>query len=165
VTLFYLDASALCKRYAPETGTDLVNRLFSEATKDRMLALHIGLGEVMSVIVRRHNGGLIPHEGYAQALTDFRAEVVDAGDLRLEPITAVLIHSSLELIARHSLNATDALVLRSALDTADGLRAAGDDLVLVSSDARLTRAAAAAGLLHFNPELDSAQQLDALIAA
>jgi len=165
VTLFYLDASALGKRYAPETGTDLINRLFGAATKDRMLALHIGVGEVMSVIVRRHNAGLISDQGYAQALVEFRAEVVDAGDFRLEPIGEALIHSSLELIVRHSLNATDAIVLRSALDLADELRTAGYDLALVASDVRLLRAADAEGLMHFNPESDSAPQLDALIAS
>ena len=65
----------------------------------------------------------------------------------------------MDLIEAHSLNSVDALVLRSALDTATELRSIGDRLVLVASDQRLLRAARAEGLQVFNPELDSQQTL------
>jgi hypothetical protein len=67
-------------------------------------------------------------------------------------------------IEQHALNATDALVLCSALDVAGVLHGAGDNLVLVASDTRLLRAAQAEGLTTFNPETDTPAQLDALTA-
>ena len=70
-----------------------------------------------------------------------------------------LVWDSIRLIERHSLNSVDAMVLRSALDTAIELRSTGDRLVLVASDQRLLRAARAEGLQIFNPELDSQQRL------
>jgi len=60
--------------------------------------------------------------------------------------------TSLSLIVAHSINSTGAITLRSALAIVQKLRAGGDDLVLVSSDQRLLRAAQAEGLLTFNPE-------------
>ncbi len=71
--------------------------------------------------------------------------------------------ASWKLIRQHSINSTDALILKCALDKAAGLRVDGDDLVLVSSDLRLIRAAKAEGLLTFNPETDDQATLDALI--
>jgi predicted nucleic acid-binding protein len=73
------------------------------------------------------------------------------------------VTDSWELIEKHSINSTDALILKCALDKAVALRNVGDDLVLVSSDARLVRAAKAEGLPTFNPETDDQQTLDSLI--
>jgi hypothetical protein len=39
VNFFYLDASALGKRYALEMGAVLINRLFDSVAKDRLMAL------------------------------------------------------------------------------------------------------------------------------
>ena len=160
---FYWDASALAKRYAPELGTDLVNHLFAYVALDKMMCLVISTGEVISVLVRRKNDNRINADDFAQALENFRAEVIDAAAFNLVSIEDALVLASHPLIARHSLNATDALVLRSILDTASIVRPAGNEIVLVASDRRLLRAARAEGLQTFNPEVDTQAYLDALI--
>ena len=63
----------------------------------------------------------------------------------------------------YSINATDALVLRSSLDAAALLRDVGNGLVFVASDLQLLPAAQAEGLTTFNPETDSQKQIDLLI--
>jgi predicted nucleic acid-binding protein len=134
---FYWDASALGKRFTAEEGTPVVNHLFTAVPPQRMMALLIGAGEVMSILVRRKNAGLLPSATYTQAVTQLYAEVINAAEFRLESAADSLLRASFPLIAKHSLNATDAIVLRSALTVAQTLRAAGDDLVLVASDTRL----------------------------
>lgn len=161
---FYWDASALAKRYAQETGTPLVNHLFSHVAPDRMMCLVVGTGEVISIFVRKKNAGHITPAAFSQALVDFRAEVIDHDAFKLASVEDTLVFASHPLIEKHSLNATDALVLRSALDAAAMLRSGGNDLVLVSSDRRLLQAARAEGLNTFNPEQDSQAQLDAFIS-
>ena len=64
---------------------------------------------------------------------------------------------------KYSINATDALVLRSSLDAAALLRDVGNGLVFVASDLRLLQAAQAEGLTTLNPETDSQKQIDLLI--
>lgn len=160
---FYWDASALAKRYAPELGTSLVNHLFANVVPDRMMCLIVGTGEVISILVRRKNDNRINADDFSQALVDFRAEVIDSVAFQLVSVEDVLILASHPLIAQHALNATDALVLRSALDVAPIARPAGNDIVLVASDRRLLRAAQAEGLQTFNPEVDTQTYLDALI--
>lgn len=56
---FYRDASALAKRYAREIGTPPVNHLFANVAADRMICQVLGVGEVISVFVRRKNANLI----------------------------------------------------------------------------------------------------------
>jgi hypothetical protein len=73
------------------------------------------------------------------------------------------VTDALFLIEVHSINGTDAIILRLALNLAARLHGAGQDLVLVASDQRLLRAAQAEGLLTFNPETQNQVDLDALL--
>ncbi len=162
---FYCDASAVGKRYAPEVGTGLMNHLFDTISHDRLVMLTQAIGETLSVAVRRRNAGILSATAYHQASQALRAELILAGDVQLKPTEDALVFTSLPFIENHAINSTDALVLRSALEVAAVLRAAGHDVVLVAADARLLRAAQLEGLTTFNPELDTQAQLDALIAS
>jgi predicted nucleic acid-binding protein len=159
----YLDASALAKRYAMEVGTPVMNHLFRRTPLDRMIILAVGMAEVISIMVRKHNGGRITTAIYQQGLKDFRNEVSAGSGVRIIHIDAVLVESAYDFIERYSVNSTDAILLRSALDLAALLRPAGDDLLLVASDLRLLKAAQAEGLTTFNPETQSAADLDAML--
>jgi predicted nucleic acid-binding protein len=165
VNSFYWDASALAKRYAPEIGTPLVNHLFTYVTPDRMLCLIVGVSEVISIFVRKKNARLITPEAFSQALVDFRTEIIEVDAFKLISIEDTLVFASHPLIEKHALNATDALILRSTLNMATVLRPVGNDIVLVTSDHRLLRAAQVEGLQTFNPDIDVQTALDILIQA
>jgi len=165
VNSFYWDASALVKRYAPETGTSLTNHLFTNVTSERMMCLIVGVSEVISIFVRKKNADLITPDAFSQALVDFRTEVIEADAFKLISVEDTLVFASHPLIEKHALNATDALILRSILDVATMSRPTGNDIVLVTSDRRLLRAAQAEGLQIFNPEVDVQTYLDTLIQA
>jgi predicted nucleic acid-binding protein len=164
VNLFFCDASALGKRYAPEVGTLLVNHLFATVSHDRLVMLTQALGETLSIIVRRRNSGVLSQAAYQHASQALRAELIAAGLVRLRATDDALVFASLPLVERHSLNATDALVLAAALDFATTLTATRDVLVLVASDGRLLRAASAEGVAGFNPETDTQAQLDTFVS-
>jgi predicted nucleic acid-binding protein len=164
VNYFYWGASALVKRYAPEIGTPVVNHLFAHVVLDRMMCLVIGTGEVISIFVRKKNAKIITDVLFSQTLVDFRAEVIDTVAFKLVSVEDALVVASYPLIERYSLNATDALVLRSVMDAAALLRPAGDDVILVTSDLRLVHAAQGEGVTTFNPEIGLQAQLDALVS-
>ena len=160
---FYWDASALAKRYAPEVGTALVNALFSKAPRDRMMCLSVGTGEVISVLVRKKNAGLITEAACSQAMADFRAEVISAVDFQLVAVEDTLVFASHPLIEKYSLNATDALVLCSASDVASIKRQEGHEVVLLASDRRLLNAARIEGIQILDPETDTQEQFDSFV--
>ena len=157
---FWLDANAIVKRYVVEKGTPLINHLFSNVSAERMICLFDSMDETRSVIVRKRNRGEITSSGFNQAIQQFEREVINS--------TAVLqVHATVnqkiaarELIDNHSINSTDAYILRCALDKANELREGNHDLIFVSSDKRLLRAAQSEGLLTFDPETDRQTALD-----
>jgi len=160
---FYLDASALAKRYAPEIGSTAVDYLFARVTSDRLIVFNIGMAEVISILVRKRNAGRLAVGNYSQAILDFDVEIANSAAIKKVVALTPLVISAFSLIGRHSINSTDAILLRSAVDLAAGLRARGDDLVLIASDQRLLRAAQAEGLFTFNPETQTAADLDQLV--
>ena len=161
---FFLDASAVGKRYVIEVGTHEVNHLFNTVPRMRMVVLILTLGEIASILVRRRNAGHISRMLYQQAMAEFRSEVAESPDLLLQAVTSDRVRTSLPLIEQHALNATDALILGCALEVAEALRVIGDDLVLVTSDIRLANAGQATGLLTWNPEKDTQSALDGLVS-
>ena len=158
--LFYFDASALAKRYAHEVGSPEINYLFANVPFSRMQCLALGALEVLWICVRKRNDGRITLQQFIKSVTLLKGEVIDANsDFKTIPVPDSLIWNSMSLIDMHSLNSVDALVLQSAIDIDTELRNDGDRLVLVASDQRLLRAADNEGLLVFNPETDSQQDL------
>jgi hypothetical protein len=122
------------------------------------------MGEVVSILVRKRNDERLLLDAYRSAMERVRSELAPDAfyTLSVEP---QLISDSLELIEGHSINSTDALVLRSALAIAASARSRGHELVVVAADRRLITAARAEGLATFNPEADTEEHLRELIAA
>ena len=162
---FYFDASSLAKRYVPEPGSALVHAVLDTVPPERIYLLNVGAGELVSIFVRKRNAGVISAAYFGQALLDFESEISNAPDITKVSVSNRLVRSSLPLIVAHSINSTDALILKSALAVARKLRSRGDDLVLVASDQRLLRAAQAEGLITFDPETQDQPTLAALIRA
>lgn len=159
----YPDASALVKRYIPEPGSPVVHHLFSRVPLDRMAVLSVGIAEVVHILVRQHNGKRITTTTFRQALSDLRKEIKLKSPIRVIDVTGIAAVRAQPFILKYSINSTDAILLRSALDLAAPLRAAGDDLLLVASDQRLLKAARAEGLAVFDPEAQSAADLDTVL--
>jgi predicted nucleic acid-binding protein len=159
----YLDASGLVKRYVPEPGSATVLHLFARVPLNRLFVLSVGMAEVVSILVRKHNGKRITSATFRQAIRSFRSMINTTSGVRIVSIDGVAAQHAYDFIEQYSINSTDAILLRSALDLAAVLRVAGDDLLLVASDQRLIKAARAEGLTAFDPEAQPVAALDAIL--
>ena len=140
-----------------------MNHFFASVPSYRMICLFEGGGEVIFVFGRRKNEGKITEIRFNQIKQRFLTEVIyNAEVIQVLPIKNQ-IDRSWSFIEKYSINSTDAILLQCTLDNANELRATGDNIVLVSSDKRLLRAAQSEGLLTFNPETDSQTALDVFI--
>src|SRR5262245_36139820 len=110
-----MDASSLAKRYNVEIGTPLINHLFTNVPLSRLIVFSIGIGEVLSLLVRKKNAGRISPAAYRQAVVDFHREIAYSTAAQKVVATNAVVTAALPFIEKHSLNATDAVVLRSAL--------------------------------------------------
>ena len=160
---FWLDANAIAKRYVPEKGTPIINHLFTNISPDRIICLFDSMDETRSVIVRCRNRGDITSSDFNQAIQQFDVEVVNSTEVVQVHATVTQKIAARKLIDDYSINSTDAYILQCALDKANELRADGHNLIMVSSDKRLLRAAQSEQLLTFDPETDSQPTLDVLI--
>lgn len=124
---FCLDGSGLAKRYVPESGSALVDFVLDQVAEHRIYILNVSYAEVVSVLVRKQNAGTLSGGQFNQALLDFEREVIQSPGKHLLAFDNSVATDALALIVKHAINATDAIVLRVALDIAQHLRSGGDD--------------------------------------
>ena len=160
---FFLDASALVKRYLSETGNETINFLIDElltASAERLIVSQLGIAEAISVLNRRRNRGQITDviftRGSSSVLSESKLMVVEVIGLDVIP-------RSISLISSHNLNASDALYLQQMLDWQVRHDSTGDRIVLVATDRRPLRAAEREGLEILNPEQVGEAEVDTFI--
>jgi predicted nucleic acid-binding protein len=159
----YFDASALAKRYSLELGTEQVDGIFVLIPKKRMTCAGINVGEVVSILVRKHNDGRFNDSDFAIALAEFRREIIEDPDFVYLSIDNTDIEASLKYIQQYNLNATDGLILHSAFELYLMLRASDHELILITSDRRLINAARSLSLPYLNPEIETLNDIETLL--
>ena len=160
---FWLDANAIAKRYVVEKGTPIINYFFANISHERIICLFDSMDETRFVIVKYRNRGDISITGFNQAIQQFETEVVNSTEVVKEHATVDHKEAARQLIHDYPINSSDAYILQCALDKANELRMDGHDLILVSSDTDLLKAARSEGLRTFDPETNARAYLDGLI--
>ena len=89
---FFLDASALAKRYVPERGSAQISSIIDTMPGGRLYLLIIGTGEIVSILVRKHNAGVVSDTYFRQALANFESEIVHPADITKVPVTSSTRH-------------------------------------------------------------------------
>jgi hypothetical protein len=146
MSYFFLDSSALIKRYVVEAGTDWIRSIMARSAGHTHIIAHITMAEVVSGVMRRKREGAISARTAraTRLLIDRHAsrEYIVVG------LTGQIIQDAEDLLERYPLRAYDSIQLASALETSARLVAAGlPRVTFISSDIRLLTAASAEGLL------------------
>lgn len=151
--LYYLDSSALIKRYAPETGTAWVKRLFDPALSHQAYFSQVTGVEVAAGLSRKVRTKELSSKYYQLVLQLFLDDL-DRGDYHIVPLNDTMVQMAIELTKRHSLRAYDALHLATAKTVNTALASVQlPFLTFVSADAALLTAAQGEGLSVDNPSL------------
>jgi uncharacterized protein len=151
VSDYYLDASALVKRYVNEIGSVWVRQLTEPRPGDTVLLAEITLAEVAAALAVKHRmSGGITLEQRNRALSLFLQDC----DLRFQllPIDRLVLDRAVELTQTHRLRGYDAVQLASALVATDVMSANGLPIpTFIASDGNLLTAATAERLPVDNP--------------
>lgn len=131
----YLDTSGVVKRYVKERGTEVLDRVYSEAERGRVkVAFSIwNVGEALGVFDRYHRRGAISEEEFGSTLrsmTSETAKMLRLGVLRLLPITSKNLVESWELVLKYHIYAADALQVASAKEAGCELFLGADNTLL-----------------------------------
>jgi predicted nucleic acid-binding protein len=150
---YFLDSSALVKRYVVETGTVWVRRLTRYRPATVIYIAHITAVEVTCAVARRRKGTppLAPARA-SSILRRFRQHL--AGRYVVIEVTPALLDDAMRLGNAHVLRAYDAVQLAVALEVNRSHQAGGSGPVtLISADRALNDAATAEGLPVDDPNL------------
>lgn len=150
MAVYFVDSSALVKRYISEIGSTWVLSLFDSALNNEVLIAAITGVELVAAITRRARGGSISATDATTACSQFRSDL--QSEYQVVEITENIINSAMALAETLGLRGYDAVQLAAgreinALCIASGL----PPVRFVSADNELNAAAASEGLLIKNP--------------
>ena len=136
--IYFVDASALVKRYVREPGTDGVRSLFSRGKK--LAAARITAVEVPAALARRARAGDLDER---LAVKQAARVAADLANMYVVELRREVVRLANELVWRHALRAYDAVQLGSALHLKG---ATGVSLTFVCADRTLADAADGEGV-------------------
>ena len=141
--IYYLDSSALVKRYAAESGSDKVAALVE--SDEKIAVSWLALPEALSAVARRAKGGSISVEVLDSIRTQLHRDMQRFMTVEVcgAPVDGIEM-----LIARHALRGADSIHLSTALWLS---KAARSPVVFVASDNELLTAARVEKLKILNP--------------
>lgn len=148
---YYLDSSALLKRYIREDGSEYINQIVS-APDNALFTAEITLAEVAAVIAAKHRApGGISDRLRENLLSKFLLESADL--LFLVAVERSSIDHAVQLSQRYRLRGYDAVQLAVALSVQHLMQIPQLSLTFVVSDQDLLDAAQAEGLRIDDPML------------
>jgi uncharacterized protein len=150
VNAYFLDTSALVKRYVPEIGSEWILSITDPATNSDLVISQITWVEVHSAFARRLRDGSLSAERFDLIGQKVREDFEN--EYRIIDVDRTLIETAAELVMLHPLRAYDSVQLASALRFQSTLISVSEtQLVFVSADNRLLNIAQSVGLAIDNP--------------
>ena len=151
MTDYYLDASALVKRYADEPGSTWIRQLTDPSVQNAILLAEITLAEVAAALAAKHRApGGITQQQRDRTLSRFLQDCQE--HFLILATDRPVIDRAVELTQIHRLRGYDAVQLATAVVNSEILKSQSLSLpVFVASDDDLLTAARAENLLVDNP--------------
>ena len=150
VNAYFLDSSALVKRYVPETGSAWIQAIADAATGNLLIIARITWVEVLSALARRQRDSSLSAPDVDLIIQRFRFDLNN--QYQVVELDRALAESAGQLVNQYPLRAYDAIQLASVLRIQPTFATAtSTSLVFLTADDRLLTIAQTAGLLTDNP--------------
>jgi len=150
MAMYFLDSSAVVKRYFPEQGHRWILSLCDAAQGHELYIAQPALVEVVAALCRREREGSITLAERDTLITLFREDSKES--YNIWPVTTDLYTLAGDLCRSHRLRAYDAVQLSCTLTLREYTRANQvSDLIFVCADVGLLAIASAVGLRVENP--------------
>ncbi len=150
MSAFYLESSALVKRYSTEKGSKFVVKLMQPSVGNRLYSVKITEVEVCAALTRKRKGLTMTAAAATKSIVRFRRNF--AARFVKSDVSEAILTEAIRLTDLYTLRGYDAVQLAAALE-ANNERVSRrlSPLVFVSADAELNIAAQAEGLAVENP--------------
>ena len=150
MTAYFLDSSALVKRYVPETGSAWIRALEASDPDNSLIIARITWVEVRSASARRQREGSLTFPDATLIIQRFRSDLNN--QYQVIELDATLAETAGQLVNQYPLRAYDAVQLASVLRIQPAFATTqSTQLIFLTDDNRLSAIAQALGLLTDNP--------------
>ena len=148
--VYFVDTSALSKRYVSEAGSSWLQSILSPATDCTIYIVRITAVELIAALTRRERSGSFSPADAQAARTAIRTHI--GSEYKVIEVTEELIEKAMILSEQYGLRGYDAIQLAGAVEVNN--RYAMNNLppiTLISSDQELNATATAQGLTVEDP--------------
>jgi len=150
--VYFLDASALVKRYVVEQGSGWVEAITNPDAANTIAIAQITLAEVAAALASKLRGQFITADEFEKAVEDLLRDAFET--FTVVEVNQPAVKRAVAIVQRHPLRGYDAVQLACGLMLNDALIAAQElPLILVTADKSLLAAAQAEGLQAEDPNL------------
>lgn len=150
MTAYFLDSSALVKRYVSETGSAWIQQITDPQTGNSLFIARITWVEVLSAFARRQREGSLTSTLVNQLIQIFRSDLNN--QYQVVELDSTLAETAGQLVSQYPLRAYDAVQLASVLRIQPAFATTqSTQLIFLTADNRLSAIAIALGLLTDNP--------------
>ena len=150
MSAYYLDTSALVKRYIDEIGSVWLRANIDPVLRPFLVISQLLVVEVHSALNRRLREGTISQDDCTRTKHAFQGDCQN--EYNLIPVSEAIVDLACDLLERHPLRASDAIHLATALTSNQLLSSHGlPAFTFLCADDRLIDAATAEGLATDNP--------------
>ena len=149
MTIFYLDTSALVKRYKTEAGSDIIDYLYDNLPKGHSLATSfLTVLEFVSAIRRLLKGNRISKDDFETIISTFSQELEP---FLISSIEDRIVAEALNKVVNHALKSADSIQLSTVIELREIMKDAGEKVVFVCDDDELGKAGRRENLEVINP--------------
>lgn len=150
INAYFVDTSALVKKYMTETGSTWIETLTDPDSDNQIILARVTWVETLSAFSRLHRENKIDPKLLAQTIQVFKADW--EGQYQVVEVEKSDFEAAGNLVQKHPLRAYDSIQLACALKIYSVFaQTAPNTFTLVSADDRLLSAAQAEGLNVENP--------------
>lgn len=149
MTIYFIDSSALVKRYINELGSDYVLEIFNPSLNHEVFIAAITGVEIIAAIVRRSRGGSINSVDATVLSNQFRNDYQT--EYQIIEITENIITQGMQFAETYALRGYDAVQLAAGYAVNQLCLANDLSLTFVCADNQLNLAASTEGLIVENP--------------
>ena len=155
MTLFYLDTSALLKRYRTELGSDCIESLFKEKlSKNQIATSFLAVIEMNGAVSRLRKSKAITNQEADDILSYFGADMENR--VEIIPITEQILIQAVQISGTYGNRAADSIHAATMVDLSIESGYTGASLVALIADRRLCGTAEDKGISVLNPEENNA---------
>lgn len=112
MSIYFLDSSALVKRYVAEPGTPWVQRLADPTCRNQLIIARITQVEVAGALARREREGFLDSDAISRAFDTLQYDLDT--QYQVVELDAAVAEAAIQLVRLHPLRAYDAVQLASA---------------------------------------------------